>query len=286
LVGTTLAVLAAVAFALSNTSASLAYHGGSNPLTIAAIRFFVPTIMLIVWMRMSGVPLILPARDGLIAVALGFLTALYSWALLTSLNQIPLALATLVFYLFPFLAVVILGFLGWEKFSWQGIVTIAVAFAGLALVLEPRGGDIKIGGLALAFASAFGFALVVTVSSRVFKAGDARPLTLNIAVVSAVLLSALCAARGDFVLPHTNTGWIGFVSTPLLYGIAMISFYIAVSMIGPVRTSLLSYVEPVVAASLGMIILDEALTAVQFAGIALVIIALIAATARRRLATK
>jgi drug/metabolite transporter (DMT)-like permease len=140
--------------------------------------------------------------------------------------------------------------------------------------------------LALAFASAFGFALVVTVSSRVFKAGDARPLTLNIAVVSAVLLSALCAARGDFVLPHTNTGWIGFVSTPLLYGIAMISFYIAVSMIGPVRTSLLSYVEPVVAASLGMIILDEALTAVQFAGIALVIIALIAATARRRLATK
>ena len=37
-VGITVAVAAAAAFALANTSATVAYHGGSNPLTVAATR--------------------------------------------------------------------------------------------------------------------------------------------------------------------------------------------------------------------------------------------------------
>lgn len=277
--------MAAVAFALTNAAASVAYRGGSNPLTVAAMRFFVPCIALILWMRMGGVPLLLSARDGRIAVALGLVTALYNWAFLSSLSQVPLALAILVFYLFPFIAAAVLSLFGWEKFSWQSIVAIAVAFAGLALALEPGGGNVKLEGIALAFAAALGLGVVIAVSSRVFMAGDARPLTLYMAAVSAVLLSALCAARGEFALPNTNAGWIGFAIAALLYGFAMISFYVAVSMIGPVRASLLSYVEPVVAAGLGIVVLGEALTAGQSAGIALVIIALIGAATRGRVAS-
>jgi len=52
-------------------------------------------------------------------------------------------------------------------------------------------------------------------------------------------------------------------------------------MIGPVRTSLVSYADPVIAAGLGVVVLGQSLTLVQIAGIALVILALIGATARR-----
>ncbi len=52
-------------------------------------------------------------------------------------------------------------------------------------------------------------------------------------------------------------------------------------MIGPVPVSLLSYAEPVITAGLSVIVLGEALTLVQVAGIALVIVALIGATVRR-----
>lgn len=88
---------------------------------------------------------------------------------------------------------------------------------------------------------------MIVVSSRVFKAGDLRPLTLNMALVSFLLLSILCIARGELLFPHTTPGWIGFVGAAVLYGFAMISFYVAVSMIGPVRASLLSFIEPIVA---------------------------------------
>jgi drug/metabolite transporter (DMT)-like permease len=280
-VGTAIALGAAIAFALTNAAASLAYHGGTNPMTVAATRFVMPTILLIVWMRAEGVSLLVPAGERWVAVILGFMTAFYNWALLSALNQAPLAIAILVFYLFPFNTAVILAVFRLEKLNWQSGLAIAVAFAGLALALEPRGGNINVGGVAWAFASALGIAIVIVVSSRVFKSGDPRPLTLWMVAISALLLSALCAARGDFVFPNTSAGWIGFGCTTVLYGFALISFYIAVSMIGPARASLLSYVEPVAAACFGIVLFGETLTGVQIIGVALVIIALIGATARR-----
>ncbi len=277
-----IAVFAAVAFALSNASASIAYHGGSNPLSVAAFRFLLPSVLLFGWMRASGVPFLLSGRDGWISLALGCLTALYNLALLSAVHRLPLAHAILVFYLFPLLTAFILALFGWERLSWQSLVATALAFAGLALALPLRGGgDIKIDGLALAFAAALGIAIVIVVSSRVFKGGNSRPLTFNMAVVSSLLLSVLCAVRGELLFPNTAPGWIGFAGAATFFGFALIAFYIAVSMIGPVSTSLLSFIEPIIAAAFGVILLREPLTIVQIAGIALVIVALIGATAPR-----
>lgn len=98
------------------------------------------------------------------------------------------------------------------------------------------------------------------------------------ATVAGVLLITLCAVQGEFALPQTGLGWVGFVGAAVFYAFAMITFYIAISMIGPAHVSLLSYAEPVAAAGLGVTLLGEALAPIQIAGIALVVTALIAAT--------
>jgi probable blue pigment (indigoidine) exporter len=134
-----------------------------------------------------------------------------------------------------------------------------------------------IAGAALAFVAALGLGTVV-VSSRVSRAGDSRPVTLYMAAVASILLIALCAVHGEFVLPKTSLGWIGFAGAAGFYAFAIIAFYIAISMIGPVHVSLLSYAEPVAAAGLGVTLLGEALAPIQIAGIALVVTTLIGAT--------
>lgn len=280
--GIVLALATAVAFALANTAAGLAYQGGSNPLTVAALRFIFPTLALFVWLRANGTPLGLPRRDGWIAATLGAITAIYTWALLGAINAIPLALAILVFYLFPLVATVILAVCGWEKMSRRTVAAIILAFVGLALALDPHGGNLDPEGVAMAFVAALGLGTVTAVSSRVIRAGDSRPATLYMAAVAGTLLIILCAAHGDFVLPQTDRGWLGFIGTAVLYAFAMIAFFIAISMIGPVRLSLLSYAEPVVASTLGFVLLGQVLTPIQIAGIALVIIALVGATLRSR----
>jgi drug/metabolite transporter (DMT)-like permease len=277
-VGIAIALAAAAGFALANTSASVAYQGGSNPLTVAATRFLVPTAALIVWLRVSGLSLALPRRDAWAAICLGVVTALYTWALLRSFSSIPFALAVLIFYLFPLIAAIMVAGLGWEKFSWKTGAAIVLALAGLALALDVRGGNLNTEGAALAFLAAAGLAVVVAVSSRVFGKGDARPLTLYMAATASVVLFIFCAVSGDFALPHTASGWIGFGAAAAFYAFAMIAFFIAVAMIGPVRASLLSYADAVISAGLGVVVLGQALTLVQIAGIAVVIVALIGAT--------
>ena len=276
--GIALALAVAVAFALSNASASFAYRSGSNPLTVAAFRFVLPTVALVIWLGMRGIPFALPARHGWVAAILGAVTAVYTWALLTAIGTIPLALAILVFYLFPLVATIILAVYGWETLGWRTVAAIILAFVGLALALDPRGGNLNLVGVALALAAAVGLGTVIAVSSRVIRSGDSRPVTLYMAVVAGALLIAFCAAQGGFAFPRTGLGWLGFVSTSVFYAFAMIGFFIAISMIGPTKASLLSYAEPVVAAGLGVVMLGEGIGPLQVLGIALVVAALVGAT--------
>jgi drug/metabolite transporter (DMT)-like permease len=245
---------------------------------VAVIRFLLPTGTLVVWLRMRGVRFALPGWDSCVAALLGAITAVYSWALLSAIGAIPLALAILVFYLFPLVAAVILAVCGWEKFRWQTTAAIVLAFAGLALALDPRGGSLNFKGVALALVGAIGLGIVTAVSSRVFRAGDSRPVTLYIAAVAAMVLIVLCATHGEFLLPQTGFGWLGFLGTSVFYTFGIIAFFMAISMIGPVRVSLLSYAEPVVSAGLGVSLLGQALAPMQVTGIALVITALFGAT--------
>lgn len=277
LAGFALALSTGVAFALANTLASIAYHGGSNPETVAATRFILPALALYVWFRMRGMRLRLPGREGWVAAGLGVITAIYTWALLSAIGAIPLALAILLFYLFPLVATVILGVCGWEKLGWRTILAIVLALAGLALALDPRGGNLNAAGVALAFLGALGLGTVIATSSRLFHSGDSRPVTFCMATVAALLLIGTCLASGTFMLPQTGLGWTSFVGSAAFYAFAMITFFVAISMIGPVSASLMSYVEPIVAAGLGMALLGERLSAFQVIGIAIVIAALIAA---------
>jgi drug/metabolite transporter (DMT)-like permease len=278
LIGSILALASAFAFAFSNASAIVAFHAGSEPLTLAAVRFVLPSLVLLTWLAIQNRSVWLPRRDGWLAVGLGVITAAYTWALLSAIGAIPLGLAILIFYLFPLVATVILAAFGWERLGFKTIAAIVVAFAGLALALDPGAGGLNTKGMLLGFAAALGLGIVVAVSSRVFRAGDSRPLTLYMAAVAAVLLIAFCALQGDFSWPNTARGWVGFVAAALFYAFALIAFFISVSMIGPVRSSLLCYAEPVVSAALGVVLFGEALTLAQAGGIVLVVGALVWAT--------
>ena len=202
--GIVVALAAGAAYAVANTSANIAYQAGSNAMTVAATRFLVPVIALFVWMRLGGVSLVLPKRDTVIAVLLGFVTALYTWALLRSFNALPFALAVLTFYLFPLIAAILVAVLGWEKFIWRTGAAIALALIGLALALDVRGGNLDAGGIALALLAAVGLAVVIAVSSRMFGGGDARPLTFYMAAGACALLLVIAAASGELALPQTG----------------------------------------------------------------------------------
>jgi drug/metabolite transporter (DMT)-like permease len=73
------------------------------------------------------------------------------------------------------------------------------------------------------------------------------------------------------VLPDSAAGWALLGAMPVVYLVAMLAFFTAVPMIGPMRASMINNMEPITTILLAALIIGEALGPLQLAGAALVI---------------
>ncbi len=266
-----------VSFALTNTTARLAFIGGSDPLTVADARFTFTALVLVVILRATGARFSLPRRDAYAAIALGVVTAVYSFAILSAIEKLGVSLAVLIFFLFPLFTSLIVAVMGWEKLTVTTMVAAAIAFAGLALTLGVDRENLAVSGIIYGLIGALGLAVVSAVSSRVIRSGDSRPVTLYIVTTAAIVFIALSLFRGDFQLPQTSEGWVGYVGTSVFYAIGIIIYFATIAFIGPAKTALFSYVEPLFTMAAAFVFLGELLMPLQIVGALIVVGALAAA---------
>ena len=212
-------------------------------------------------------------------VALGvatLTTTAVNLAIFGAFQRIPVALALIIFYAYP--AVVTLGavaFLG-DRLAARRVGALVLALGGLVLVvLAPalEGGAVHVEplGIVLALVAASAQAVFVLVSARGYVE---VPYVHSVALMqtgSVVVTTALLAASGAFaelarpfaepllwpwILAAATTG-AAIPATALLIGI---------QNIGPSRAAILMTLEPVVAATLAALFLDESPTLVQVIG--------------------
>lgn len=273
-IGITIALVAAVGFAMSNATLGLAYQGGANPLTVSFTRFFLPIILLLAVLKVSGKPIVMPGREGVSAFILGVVTACYTLALLNALNILPVGIAILVFYLFPIFTAFIVAAMRWAPLSPWTVASAAVAFGGLALALGVRIDDYAPIGILLAVLSGFGLAVVSAVSGRVIIGSDVYQTTLYISIGALITLGLVVPIVGGLQLPETASGWTGMIVAHLFYTGAMIGYFVAISRIGSTITTIFSNIEPIVVIVAAFFILDQELAPLQLLGAAIVVGAL------------
>ncbi|MEE2746104.1 MAG: DMT family transporter [Pseudomonadota bacterium] len=272
--GILLALFAAVCFALSNTLASLAYTGGLTPITMSATRFILPAIILFLILLIRREPILLPSKLGLACICLGVITSIYTLALLSAIERLPVPIAILVFYLFPILTGVFLALFGWEKLTRARIISAFVAFFGLALALGVSFEKLDGEGLAYAATAAIGMALVSAISNYLIKGEDPRQATMYMAATAVIVMIILVIGWLEFQMPKDETGWVGFCLSNILYAIAMILFFYAISAIGAGSTTFYVNIEPLVVTFAAFVFLDQVLVPLQFIGIVVVVGAL------------
>jgi len=259
---------------MSNATIGVAYAAGANPLAAAITRFVLPIILLLVVLKYTGRPVIMPRRDGVAAFLLGVMTAAYSTSLLTALSMLPVGIVILVFYLYPIFTALIVAAMRWAPLSPWTVGAAVIAFAGLTLALGVRMQDYSALGVALAASAGFGLAVVSALSGRVIAGGDARQATLYMAVGALVTLGISIPFTGGLNLPDTTHGWIGMAVAHLFYAGAMIGYFIAISRIGSTITTIFSNIEPIIAIVAAFFILGQELAPLQLLGAAIVVGAL------------
>lgn len=274
----------ALSLGVGHVCSRLAFTNGVNVLTAAAVRSVLAALLLYLLLRARRTA-IFPLPSAFRAcLGLGVLIAVQTAAIQTSVALMPVTLALLVFYTYPFFTSLAASALGDERLSLRLLAALAAAFAGLALVLGvgPASASLPGIGAALVASAAFTGALVLTPR---LAPGIGAPLrTLLMLATAAALFVTTALATGKFALPDNAAAWFGLSGLAAFYAVGIIGLFLLLPLLGPTQTAVVLNLEPVIVAIVAWLALGEALAAVQWTGALIVVGAVIAfqVTASRR----
>lgn len=208
----------------------------------------------------------------ILAVVVGAVLAVHHPCFYAAIHRLPLGVAVTLEFLGP-LAIALAGSRRRADLGWASLAGLGVAAtAGLTL-----GGPIDLSGVLLALAAGAAWATYILVFPRLSATlGRADGLTVA-SLAGAVVAAPLGVAVDGRRLADLHVLLLG-VAVALLADVIAYSLQAeALSKIGGRLFSILTSTEPAAGALLGLIFLDQRITAWQWAGIAAVTTAAVAA---------
>jgi drug/metabolite transporter (DMT)-like permease len=261
----------AVSLGAGHVSARLAFANGVNVMTAATVRSVCAGLLLLAWLaarREQVLPLPPAFRSTMV---LGLLIAAQTVCIQAAVALMPVTLAILVFYTYPFLTGVAASLLGDERFTPRLAVALVAAFVGLALVLGVEPQPVSAWGVLAALGAAVTFAAAVVLTPRLAPGLGAPLRTFYMLATTAAIFVAVSVAAQGFRWPATEAGWIGLTGLTLGYSFGIIGLFLVLPRLGAVQTAFVLNLEPVAVAGIAWLALGEALTSLQIAGAVIVV---------------
>lgn len=269
--GIILCLFAATGLGLAVAVSRLAYEGGTNGLTIASTRGCLLFLGIAAFCALSGRGFRLATRDLWNCVGLGLLAAMMFYGNIAAVQFISVGLTALLFFTFPpIIAVLSIVFVR-ERVGPGRLAAIAIAFAGLALMLGVSSDAIDPRGVVLALGAALAAAWNSVWLSRRMGNCDIFVVTFHMAWVAAAALVVISLALGGIHWPELAIGWIGLVAVASLQALSVPAYFVAIPIIGAVKSGMISNLQPLVSILAAYLLYGEVLSPVQWIGGAMVL---------------
>lgn len=273
-------LVAATLFGTTGTAQALG-PDGTTPLGVGAVRLVVGGVGL-----MAVLPLVGGLRRDAVrlwrtpaGVAIGVCTALYQVSFFAAVQQAGVAIGTLAAIgSGPVLAGLLARFVLGERPGRSWVLATGLCLVGLTLLVTGGGAAQRVDlvGVALAILAGLAYAGYTVLAKGQLSAGQ-EPSTVMAAAFGLgglLLLPLLATQPMAWLLEPRGVGMalhLGLVTTTLAYllfvrGLAQLPA-------GPVTTLMLA--EPVVATTLGIVVLDERLTLISTIGVGLLLLGLV-----------
>jgi drug/metabolite transporter (DMT)-like permease len=158
-----------------------------------------------------------------------------------------------------------------------GIGWAAAGVSAIGLFLLSGAGDLNLRGDGLVLLCALAFSAHILATGRAVERHDAGALLVVQLAVAGVFCTAVAALAGDLEKPEGGTVWSALIVTALVA--SALGFFVqtfAQRHTPPERTALILASEPAFAGLFGWLLADERLGAVEWAGAALIMAAIVA----------
>jgi drug/metabolite transporter (DMT)-like permease len=275
-IGIGLVALSAAGFGTLALFSRYAYADQMDAYSILFLRFTLAALVMLALLIARREPLPRGQALGLLIAmgAVGYVGQ--SLAYLTALQFASSGLVALLLYIYPvFVMLLAVLFVG-ERLTGMKLVVLVLALSGVAMTVDPAGGQTV--GMVLALTAAAIYAIYIMIGTQALKRVSAFQS-------STVIFASAGAAAGTLMLlsgprlPQTGAGWAAIAAIVLLATVLPVTAFLAgLTRIGPTNAALWSTLEPVVTVFLGVVLLSESLRPITLVGGGLILIAVLLLT--------
>jgi drug/metabolite transporter (DMT)-like permease len=227
----------------------------------------------------GGRPLAPGERLGALAVG-GGAQAVVAFLAISAARWIPVGTVGFLFYTFPAWVTLFAAVRGSERLDGAKLAALALSLGGIACTVGLPGGGAPGApgaaaaaggpawpGVALALAAAVVYALYIPYLGRLQARATPAGAAAWVCAGAAAVLGAAAAARGTFTAGLGPAGWAAVTTLALVCTtVAFIAFMHGLGRLGPVRTAIISTVEPFFTAVLGAVALGQPFGPATLAG--------------------
>ncbi len=275
---TALVAFSACCFGSIAILVTVATRAGARLSEVLAWRFLVAALLLSI---VAGGPSTVrrEARRGwpLVVLAGGGQAAIGGLSL-GALRYIPAATMIFLFYTYPAWVTVIAAMRGKEALTGRRLLALLLSLAGIAVMVGLPGtgtSSVATPGVLLALAGALLYALYIPMINHL---GRELPPALTAAYATTgagIILTIVAAFSGGFARQPASVWLMVMLLAVLCTVIAFTCFLRGLAALGPVRTAIVSTVEPFWGSLLGAVVLAQPLAARTLTGGVLVAAAVV-----------
>ena len=283
--GCVLGAVAAASYGLNPLFTLPLYGAGMGVDSVLFYRYLLAAAMLGALMLVRRQSFAVRRRDLVPLAVMGLLFSFSSLFLFESYNHMDAGIASTILFLYPVLVAVIMAVGFHEKVSRITMLSILLAFTGIAMLYKGGGEPLSFLGVALVFLSSLCYAVYIVGVNRSSLRGLPTEKLTNYALLFGlsvyVVRLRFCA---DLQAIPTPGLWINAVSLALFPTIvSLVTMAAAIRAIGSTPTAILGALEPLTALFFGVVVFGERLTLRIVLGVVLILVAVTLIIAGRSL---
>ena len=178
------------------------------------------------------------------------------------------SIATLSYYFAPVIVMVVCPYLFKEKFTGKQILCFCMSTAGLVMITGAAGGGKRdLLGIAFGLGAAILYAAVVLLNKFIRGVSGIQRTFVQFLSAIVVLVPYVAFTSGFTVGGLDNIGWCALLIVGLLHtGITYCMYFSALKELPGQKVAILSYIDPLVAVLISVLLLKEPLTMMQLIG--------------------
>lgn len=228
----------------------------------------------LVFIKKGGLNLKNAGRELPLLLASGIAMGI-NWILLfQAYRYTTISAATLSYYFAPVIVTVASPFLFRERLTAKQIICFVMSTLGLVLIIGTGGGEETAGitGILFGLGAAVFYAAVILLNKFIKNVAGIQRTILQMLAAVVTLLPYVAVSSGFNLNLLDGTGWACLLTVGLFHtGITYCLYFSALKDLTGQEAAILSYIDPLVAVIISVLLLGEPMTLMQLTGGALIL---------------